>query len=83
MPLIEAVAVTIVAAVSVSLAGFIIMVIVGIRHEERVFSMTQRVAPGLAARLARLVVMPQVRNPAPRQVREDDLAELSSPASRR
>jgi hypothetical protein len=83
MPLIEAVAVSIVAAVSVSLAGFIIMVILGIRHEERVFSVTQRVAPGLAARLARLVVMPHVRSPAPRPVRSDDLAELPSPASKR
>jgi len=83
MPLIGALAVTVVAAVSVSLAGIVIVVILGIRHEERVLSMTRRVAPGLAARLARLVIGLYVRKTDPEPVRGDDVAEPPCTASRR
>jgi hypothetical protein len=83
MPLIDALAVTIVAAVSVALAGIIVIVILGIRHEERVLSMTRRVAPGLDARLARLVIGLYVRKTDPEPVRGDDLAEPPCAASRR
>jgi len=83
MPLIEAFAVAVVAAASVSLVGIIIIVILGIRHEERVLSMTRRVAPGLDARLARLVIGLYVRKTDPEPVRGDDLAEPPCAASTR
>jgi hypothetical protein len=83
MPFIAAFAVTVVAAVSVSLAGLIIVVILGIRHEERVWSISRRAAPGLAARLARLVVGLYNGSPAPRPVRRDDHAEPARPLTRR
>jgi hypothetical protein len=81
MSLIAALTVTVVVAAS-ALAGLIVIVIVGIRHEERVLSMTRRVAPGLAARLARLVIGLYVRKTDPEPVRGDDLAEPPCTASR-
>lgn len=83
MPFIEAFAVTVVAAVSVALAGLIIVVILGIRHEERMWSISRRVAPGLAARLARLVVGLDTASPSPPAVRGDDVAEPARPLTRR
>jgi hypothetical protein len=80
MPLIGALAVTVVAAASMSLAAIVIIVILGIRHEERVLSMTRRVAPGLTARLARLVIGLYVRKTDPEPVRGDDLDPAPPPA---
>jgi len=83
MPLVAALTVVVVVALSVSLAGVVIIVILGIRHEERVYSMTRRVAPGLAARLARLIIGLYVRKTDPEPARDSDLAEPPCAASRR
>lgn len=85
MQLIGALTVIIVVAVSASLAAGIVVVILGIRHEERAQTMMRRLAPGMAARLARLVVGLYVRKtePEPEPAPPDDRIEPPCPVSTR
>lgn len=82
MPLAATLIVVIVVALSVSLAWAVVLVILGIRHEERLLSMTRRAAPSVTARLARLVIGLYVRKTDPEPARGDDLAEPPCAASR-
>ncbi len=46
---VEALVLVVVGAAGVSVAALMIIVTLGIRHEERELTMTRRIAPGLAA----------------------------------
>ncbi|HUD79357.1 MAG TPA: hypothetical protein VMR00_16000 [Streptosporangiaceae bacterium] len=79
---IEALALVVVGAASVSLGALVIIVTLGIRHEERALTMTRRMAPGLAAWLARQIVGLHVRKTDPEPVPGDDRVPPRSPAHR-
>jgi hypothetical protein len=65
MPPIEALIFAVVAAGTLVLAVTVVVVIVGIRHEERDLTMTRRAAPSPAARLTRRIVGLYVRKTDP------------------
>jgi hypothetical protein len=73
MPLAATFIVVVVVAVSVSVAWAVVLVILGIRHEERLLTMTRRAAPSLTARLARLVIGLYVKKTDPEPARGDDV----------
>jgi hypothetical protein len=69
MPLIEAITFMVVGAATGALVVVIAVVVAGIRHEERIMTMTRRKAPGPSALLTRRILGLYVRktDPGPRQ----------------
>ena len=62
MPLIEAFTFMVVGAATGALVVVIAVVVAGIRHEERIMTMTRRKAPGPLALLTRRILGLYVRN---------------------
>jgi len=83
MPLAEALAFVVVGASSVSLLAIMVIVVRGIRHEERELTMLRRIAPGLAAWMTRRIVGLYIRKTAAEPIRGDDQVPPDCLARRR
>ena len=79
---VEAIVLVVVGAAAVSVAALMIIVTLGIRHEERELTMTRRIAPGLAAWMTRQVVGLYVRKTDPELIPGDDRIPPRCPAGR-
>jgi len=75
MPLAEALAFIAAGASSASLLAIMVIVVCGIRREERELTMLRRIAPGLAAWLTRQIVGLYVRKTAAEPIPGDGRAE--------
>jgi hypothetical protein len=83
MSLTEALAFIVVGASSVSLLAVMVIVISGIRREERELSMLRRIAPGLAAWMTRQIVGLYVRKTEAEPIPDDDRVRPGCLARRR
>lgn len=72
MPLAEELAFIVVVASSSSLLAIMVIVVRGIRHEERELTMLRRIAPGLAAWVTRQIVGLYVRKTAAEPIPDDE-----------
>lgn len=82
MPPIEALAFIVVGASSVSFLAILVIVICGIRHEERELTMLRRLAPGLAAWMTRQIVGLYIRKTLAEPIPGDDRVPPACPARR-
>lgn len=83
MPLTEALAFIVVGVSAVSLSAIMVIVITGIRHEERELTMLRRIAPGLAAWMTRQIVGLYIRKTDAEPIPGDDRVPPTCLARRR
>jgi len=83
MPFAEALAFIVVGASSVSLLAIMVIVVRGIRREERELTMLRRIAPGLAAWMTRQIVGLYIRKTAAEPTPGDERVPPDCMARRR
>ena len=83
MPPIEALVFIVVGASSVSFLAIMVIVIRGIRHEERELTMLRRIAPGLAAWMTRQIVGLYIRKTDAEPIPADERVPPTCLAPRR